>query len=254
MRRRSVPAGAAALLAAAALSTVASANSTRTLTLPYHGPLIGSGSLAEDFAGTAKFQVPSIWKAEKSGRYYELTPPAVDGCTIKMQVNNQPTLTKATPAAQVAAALPEGFQAARLGRGSRTHGSWGQTRPRTTPRPPGDAFTQSASSTSRATSTTTSAPSQPTAAPAVMTSSATDPTPPRWSASLAPRRSRPTVRTGLPERRSGSASCDPSTVAGCMELAYWRCEFSVRGDVGQSDALGDVDAQLGSRLATLESR
>jgi hypothetical protein len=124
-----------ALLAAAALTTAAHASSPRTLTLPYHGPLIGSGSLAEDFAGTAKFQVPSTWKTERSGRYYELTPPAVNGCTIKLQVNNQPTLTKATTAAQVDAALPVGFRAAQLGRGSRTHGSWGadETTNHTTP-------------------------------------------------------------------------------------------------------------------------
>jgi hypothetical protein len=103
----------------------ATAGSTRTLTLKYHGPLIGSGSLAEDFAGVSTFKAPSGWAARRSGRFYDLTPSAAEGCAFKVQVNNQPTLTTASTARQVAAALPEGYRKAALGRGSRAHGSWG---------------------------------------------------------------------------------------------------------------------------------
>ncbi len=117
----------AVLLTMGALTGNATAGMPQPLTLSYHGPLTGSGSLDENFAGTSTFRIPSTWAAAKSknGRYYELTPPPDDGCTFKVQVNNQPTLTKASTAAQVAAALPEGFRRAQLGRGTRPHGSWG---------------------------------------------------------------------------------------------------------------------------------
>jgi hypothetical protein len=115
----------ASVIAFAALAPAAHASRPRWLTLGYHGVLIGSGTLDEDFSGVARFQIPATWHAVKKGRFYNLTPPMVEGCAIKVQVNNQPTLTKAATGAQVAASLPEGLRVADLGRGSRAHGSWG---------------------------------------------------------------------------------------------------------------------------------
>jgi hypothetical protein len=116
-------------------AATAQAGSLRTLTLGYHGVLIGSGSLDENYAGVARFQIPTSWHAVKKGRFYNLTPPAINGCTIKVQVNNQPTLTKVSTGAQVAAALPDGLRIAELGRGSRAQGSWGldETAPHVAP-------------------------------------------------------------------------------------------------------------------------
>jgi hypothetical protein len=115
----------ACVVAFAALVPAAHASPLRWLTLPYHGSLRGSGTLDQDFSGAARFQIPESWRAVKKGRFYNLTPPVVEGCWIKVQVNNAPTLTKATTAAQVAATFPEGFRIAELARGSRAHGSWG---------------------------------------------------------------------------------------------------------------------------------
>jgi hypothetical protein len=123
------------IVVATALSPAARASSLRSLTLKYHGVLIGSGSLDENYSGVARFQIPSTWDAIQKGRFFDLTPPAVEGCAIKVQVNNQPTLTAAGPGAQVAAALPDGLRVAALGRGSRAHGSWGidETSPHAAP-------------------------------------------------------------------------------------------------------------------------
>jgi hypothetical protein len=112
-------------IAFGALVPAAHASPLRWLTLPYHGVLVGSGNLEEDFSGAAHFQIPATWRAVKKGRFYNLTPPVVGRCWIKVQVNNAPTLTKATTAAQVAATFPEGFRIVELARGSRAHGSWG---------------------------------------------------------------------------------------------------------------------------------
>jgi hypothetical protein len=73
----------------------------------------------------ARFQIPATWPAVKKAVLYNLTPPVVEGCWIKVQVNNQPRLTTAATGAQVAEALREGFRIADLGRGKRAHASWG---------------------------------------------------------------------------------------------------------------------------------
>ena len=118
---------AAILMVAAGLVIAASAQagSLRTLTLGYHGRLNGSGTLDATYTGVARFQIPAGWRAVKKGVFYNLTPPAVNGCFIKVQVNNQPNLTTASTSAQVASALPVGFRIAELVRGARAHGSWG---------------------------------------------------------------------------------------------------------------------------------
>ncbi len=125
----------ACVVAFAALIPAAHASPLRWLTLPYHGVLIGSGTLEDDFSGAARFQIPETWPAVKKGRFYNLTPPMVEGCWIKVQVNNQPRLTKTATATQVEESLREGFRIADLGRGKRAHGSWGidETAPRVAP-------------------------------------------------------------------------------------------------------------------------
>jgi hypothetical protein len=114
-----------AWLAALLLPLAASASGMRTLTLPYHGVLIGSGTLNEDFAGVGTFSVPSSWAVLQKNAHYDMTPPAAGACTFLVQVNNVPTLTTASTQRQVAATFPEGFRKVALGRGRRAHGSWG---------------------------------------------------------------------------------------------------------------------------------
>jgi hypothetical protein len=122
-------------IAFAALAPAAHAGPLRWLTLPYTGVLVGSGNLDEDFSGAARFQIPATWRAVKKVVFYNLTPPVVEGCWIKVQVNSQPRLTKATTGAQVVETFPEGFRIVELGRGKRAHGSWGidETAPRVAP-------------------------------------------------------------------------------------------------------------------------
>src|SRR3954447_19326514 len=114
-----------AALALAAAVPAAAASDLRSLTLNYHGVLIGSGTLNEDFSGVSTFAIPTTWQAAKKGRFYNLAPPTQGGCTTKVQVNNQPTLTRASTKSQVAATLKAGLRVAELGRGPRVHGSGG---------------------------------------------------------------------------------------------------------------------------------
>jgi hypothetical protein len=112
----------ACVVAFAALVPAAHASPLRRLTLPYHGVLIGSGTLEDDFSGAAHFQIPTTWPAVRKGRFYNLTPPMVEGCWIKVQVNNQPRLTKAATGAQVRRVPPGRISHRRFG--SRKARSW----------------------------------------------------------------------------------------------------------------------------------